>query len=108
MRQLFEPSILLVLLLAAQTSLAQEPSHCQSAIILNGIDFHGSIVCDPGWLDRRGSLAILAEAQSCKNAPGSKTFIARGFTDFDNNVKELGKIAACQKLDAAIKSFEKQ
>jgi hypothetical protein len=28
----------------------------------------------------------------------------RGMVDFDNSVKELGKVAACQKLDTLLKS----
>jgi hypothetical protein len=100
--------ILLAFMPATLASVAQELSRCQNAIILDGIDFHGSLVCNPDWLDRRGSLAILAEAQSCKKTAGSKTLIMRGFADFDNSVKELGKIAACQKLDEVIKSMEKQ
>jgi hypothetical protein len=109
MKRLFKQ--LLGLLLASTPTLgsvAQELSVCQNALILNGIDFHGSVVCNPDWLDRPGSLAILAEAQSCKKTAGSKTLMARGFADFDNSVKELGKVAACQKLDDVIKAMEKQ
>jgi hypothetical protein len=93
-------------LMTASTAFAEERSACQGAIILNGIDFRGSIVCNPDWLDRRGSLVILAMAQSCKNKSGSKISLARGFADFDNSVKELGKTAACQKLDDTIRSME--
>jgi hypothetical protein len=109
MRQIFMkvPGVLVALMPAPSTALAGEPSNCESAIILNSIDFHGSVVCDPDWLDRPSSLAILAEARSCKNTARSKMLLARGFSDFDNSVKELGKTAACQKLDDAIKAFEK-
>ena len=110
MKRLFKQllGLLLAFTPAPLASVAQELSACQNALILNGIDFHGSVVCNPDWLDRRGSLAILAEAKSCKKTAGSKTLMARGFDDFDNSVKQLGKIAACQKLDEAIRAMEKQ
>jgi hypothetical protein len=79
---------------------------CRAAIIADGIASRGSIVCNPHWLDRPGSLAILAATQSCRGTPETKALIARGFADFDNSVKELGKAAACQKLDANIRTME--
>jgi hypothetical protein len=100
--------VLIALTPTPQAAIAEELSNCQSALILNGIDFHGSIVCNPDWLDRVGSRAILAQAQSCRKTASPKMLMVRGFTDFDNSVKALGKTAACQKLDDAIKTFEKQ
>lgn len=92
--------------LAPVASVAQGLSACQNAIILNGIDFHGSVVCNTAWLDRQGSLAILATARACKKTAGAETLLARGFADFENSVNELGKTAACQKLDDAIRAME--
>jgi hypothetical protein len=100
-------AILLAFIPAPIASLAKEPSPCEWAIIVNGIDFHGSAVCNPDWLDRPGSLAILAQARSCNKTAGLKTLALRGFNDFDNSVKELGKEAARRKLDEIITSTEK-
>ena len=78
----------------------------QNFIILDGIASHGSVVCNPNWLDRPGSYAILAGAKAAHADPKTaKAFIMRGMTDFDNSVKELGKEGACRKLDQMIEAF---
>jgi hypothetical protein len=95
-------------LLCVTPVMAEHLSSCQESVIANGIAFHGSLVCDPSWLDRPGSLTILAGAQSCRGdrtvSKSLKALLMRGMVDFDNSVKELGKAAACQKLDTMISS----
>jgi hypothetical protein len=78
----------------------------ETFIILDGIASHGSIVCNPDWLDRPGSYAILNGARAARvNDKAKVALIKRGMADFDKSVKDLGKPAACQKLDAMINSM---
>ncbi len=109
MRQILEPMLggLLSLMLAVPASSADRKlSECQAAIVLHGIASRGSLVCNPAWLDRAGSYAILRMAQSCKGTVGTKALIARGFSDFEQKMKELGKEAACQQINDLIKKME--
>jgi hypothetical protein len=77
-------------------------------VILNGTFSHGALVCNPKWLDRKGSYVVLALSQRCRDLTSSmtKSLIKRGFDDFDRRVAELGHNAACAQLDADIRLIE--
>ena len=100
-----------ILAIAALALVTAAPAYAvttgQESIVLNGIASHGSIVCNPNWLDRPGSYAILAGAQAAAraNPKGLKALLARGMVDFDNSVKRLGKEGACRQLDQMIEAF---
>lgn len=79
-----------------------------NSVILNGIFSRGSAMCNQAWLDRPASLRVLALARDCR-ALGDKEKIAylkRGVLDFDHRVKEMGHTAACEDLDANMKTME--
>jgi hypothetical protein len=74
-----------------------------SAVIADCIATHGSIVCNPAWLDRPGSYAILDMARSVRmDKKVKEILLRRGMTDFDNSVRQLGKAGACQKLNSVL------
>jgi hypothetical protein len=74
---------------------------------MDGIASHGSVVCNPAWLDRPGSYAIVAAAQKHReiSAAASLALIKRGIADFDTAVKKFGKAAACGKLNDDLNSL---
>jgi hypothetical protein len=85
-----------------------DSNDCQQMLIANGIDFRGSAVCNPAWLDRPGSLTIadLSHA-ACNTKKGElpksfDKFMRQGFIKFDSMVKESGKTSACAALDKMI------
>ena len=64
---------------------AEALSTGQRLLILDGVAFRGSAVCNQSWLDRPGAKSILDQAvASNANPDGSEAFIKRGMTDFDN------------------------
>ena len=97
-----------ILAIAALALVTAVPAHAltagQESIVLNGIASHGSMVCNPDWLDRPGSYAILARAQKAAhaNSKSVKALLMRGMIDFDNRVKEQGKASVCRTLDQMI------
>lgn len=78
---------------------------CISTIVAHSIAFRGAVICNGSWLDREGSYHLLAQAQKCKKFM-KKSLVERGFRDFDRSVTELGKTAACEKLDRMLRNFE--
>jgi len=85
---------------------ASQSTNCQSTLIVHGLVFRGSAVCNQAWLDRPGSYKLLAEAQACNQIAGAKKFLARGFRDFDRKAREIGMSAACQEINEIIQKFE--
>jgi hypothetical protein len=100
MRTLFLATAAFALALAGP---AYAETNGEASIILDGIATHGSIVCNPHWLDRQGSYIIVDLARAAHangaNDETMRSLLKRGMADFDKSVKELGKKGACQKLD---------
>lgn len=109
MRSSFKLALVTLLALipvAPASSARSNLSKCQAKVVLNGIVFRGSAVCNQAWLDRPGSLWILRAAQACNKTPGLNALLSRGMSDFDRKVKELGKAAACQEIEETIQQLE--
>jgi hypothetical protein len=79
--------------------------NCETTIKLHGVVSRGSMVCDPSWLDRKGSVKLLNMARTCK-LDDMETILKSGMLLFDNDAKKNGKDQACAKLDGVIKKLE--
>jgi hypothetical protein len=51
-KKIMKRILALAALALATVAPAYALTHDEEAIIVNGIDFHGSAVCNPSWLDR--------------------------------------------------------
>lgn len=98
--------VILALLCLPSLCSAQELTQCQKNLIAHGVVFRGSAVCNDSWLDRNGSIVLLHMAQACNKTAHAKEFMNRGFMDFDRHSADIGKTAACEKVDGYIRSLE--
>lgn len=106
-------SVVKIALVAASLALSTLPAlagdTCQiSYPITDGIFTHGSMICNPEWMDRRASLIMVQLTTKCRSIGEQKlkALMMRGMRDFDRKIKELGKSAACEMLDEAMKDVE--
>lgn len=85
-------------------------AECQSIITANGFLSHGSIICNPAWLDRLSSLDFAAGASECPvhNQPEGRRLLKLGFDKFDALIAKLGHDAACVELDGKISAQDKR
>ena len=100
--------LIMLAILAASGALASELTPCQTTLIAHGVVFRGSMVCNSKWLDREGSYALLAKAQSCNHTKNARSYLERGFKDFDRKSSQIGMMEACESINRAIGSFEQR